>query len=130
VTCSDANQNAPFMLVGTGQNGSKMTFTPNDQFSKVYATKDGSKVNVVKIPKSVIGFVPIGQYTMRETIAHMPLVSTYFYYVWYCCTYITYTYYLHIMHQISTTPIAIHGVQFIVIQCRPTQYYGTLRCVL
>ena len=74
VTCSDANQNAPFVLMGTGQSGSKMTFTPNDQFSKVYSTKDGSKINVVKIPKNIVGFVPIGQYTMRETIEHMPLL--------------------------------------------------------
>lgn len=76
VTSSDAFKNAPFVLVGTGQLGSNLTFTPNESYSKVYLTKDGNKMNVVKVPKAVIGFVPIGTYSMTDTIAHMPLVRT------------------------------------------------------
>jgi hypothetical protein len=76
VTSSDALKNAPFVLIGTGQAGSNLTFTPNESYSKVYSTKDGNKMNVVKVPKTVIGYVPIGTYSMTETIAHMPLVRT------------------------------------------------------
>lgn len=76
MTSSDAFKNAPFVLIGTGQSGSNLTFTPNDSYSKVYSTKDGNKINVVKVRKAVIGFVPIGSYSMTDTIAHMPLVRT------------------------------------------------------
>jgi hypothetical protein len=76
VTSSDAFKNVPFVLIGTGQSGSNLTFTPNESYSKVYSTTDGDQINVVKVPKSAIGFVPIGTYSMTDTIAHMPLVRT------------------------------------------------------
>ena len=100
VTSSNALKNSPFVLVGTGQPGTQLKYTPNHVYSKLYGgggdDADGvgggkdetspasgknapssSLVNVVKIPKSILTFVKIGTYTITEDIDHMPLVSYY-----------------------------------------------------
>jgi hypothetical protein len=75
VTSSDALKNAPFILVGSSPSGAIVEFTPNKTFSKSYTTRGPkSKVNVIKIPKSTVGFVTIGKYKFTETVDHMPLV--------------------------------------------------------
>ena len=78
-------QNSPFIIVGTGQPGTQLTYKPNPTYSKAYGGGDKKKndgsalssspINVVKIPKNVIGFVNVGSYTMAEDVDHMPLVS-------------------------------------------------------
>jgi hypothetical protein len=56
-------------------------FIPNETYTKTYPTigngnKNGSKVDVVRIPKDIVGFVNIGKYHFTETVEHMPLVRT------------------------------------------------------
>jgi len=75
VTSSDALKNAPFILLCTCASGAPVKFTPSDTFAKSYATKGGkSNVNVIKIPKSTLGFVKVGKYMLKERVSHMPLV--------------------------------------------------------
>lgn len=73
VTSSDALKNAPFILIAAGTSGAKLDFMPNETFTEMNGQK--TNVNVIKIPKSTIGFVTAGKYKITETIDHMPLVS-------------------------------------------------------
>ena len=77
VTSSDALKNAPWILYAGSQSTTDVDFTPNDTFAKTYASESKqSKINVIKIPKSTVGFVSVGKYKLSETVNHMPLVST------------------------------------------------------
>jgi hypothetical protein len=93
---SDALKNAPFVLSPSIANDDDdeieqqqddvnideiIEFIPNEKYAKEYLMKGSnnngsSKVNVVKIPKDILGFVTVGTYNMKTTIDHMPLVST------------------------------------------------------
>jgi hypothetical protein len=93
---SDALKNAPFVLSPSIANDDDddneqqqdyvnndeiIEFIPNEKYTKECVMKGSnnsgsSKVNVVKIPKDILGFVTVGRYNMKTTIDHMPLVST------------------------------------------------------
>ena len=83
-TSSDALKNSPFVLVSTSLNKINMDFKPNEAYAKLYATQGAqqSKINVIKIPKTIQnrapGYVMIGRYTINETVDHMPLVGSIF----------------------------------------------------
>jgi hypothetical protein len=74
VTSSDALKNAPFALFGKANGGTPVHIFPNDGFAKLYTTKASRPVNIVKIPKKELGFVPVATYTTTEMVEHMPLV--------------------------------------------------------
>ena len=57
---------------GIGVGGGKDETSPAT--NKNAASSSSSLVNVVKIPKSILTFVKIGTYTIKEDIDHMPLV--------------------------------------------------------
>jgi hypothetical protein len=85
VTSSDALKNSPWILLGTTKDGNNIDVVSNVSYTKKYETRgEQSKVIVIKIPKSIVGFVPVGSYHFKETIDHMPLVSTVLSFL-YCC---------------------------------------------
>lgn len=75
VTSSDALKNSPFILVASSPTGIKVNFTPNETFAKSYASKgESNQVNVIKIPKSMVGFVTVGKFKFGEEVNHMPML--------------------------------------------------------
>lgn len=74
VTSSDALKNSPFILAATSTSGSDVNFTANEEYAKSYSSPGQAQVNVVKIPKSAVGFVPVGSFDATEKVAHMPMV--------------------------------------------------------
>jgi hypothetical protein len=68
-------KNVPFVLVAGSHSGAKLDFTPNDTYTKIYKTQgQQAQVHVIKIPKSVVGYVEVGKYMISETVDHMPMV--------------------------------------------------------
>jgi hypothetical protein len=91
VISSDALKNAPFGMTTTFKTDPHPTdstaatttleFTPNDVYTKAYLAQKQSNgnqnnkvVNIVKIPKGIVGFVTLGTYTSSCNVEHMPLV--------------------------------------------------------
>jgi hypothetical protein len=90
VVSSDALKNAPFVLKSSTETDqphhdntatTAFEFIPNGVYTKAYLAKKQSNthqnntmVNVVKIPKGIIGFVTVGTYTCSCNVEHMPLV--------------------------------------------------------
>ena len=75
MTSSDAMKNSPFILAASSAEGGTISFIPNDTFAKSYAKKGANdRINVIKIPKSLVGFVTVGKYKLSEDINHMPMV--------------------------------------------------------
>ena len=80
IVSSDAIKNSPFIFQGSINSGA-VDIIPNETFTKTYETRgDHKKVNVIRIPKSTVDYVPIGRYAFTETIDHMPLVSFEFFF--------------------------------------------------
>lgn len=76
ITSSDALKNSPFILLGKDKSGRNIDIIPNLSYTRTYETRgQHSKVNVIKIQKNEVGFVPVGSYRFTERIDHMPLVS-------------------------------------------------------
>lgn len=76
VTSSDALKNSPFILVASNPFGSELTFNANTTYVKSYSSQGSTaQVNVIKIPKSMVGFVTAGKYELTEKVIHMPMVS-------------------------------------------------------
>lgn len=74
-TSSDALKNAPFILVAESGMGQTVKFKAIDEYAKKYPSKgEAAQVTIIKIPKSVVGFVDVGSYELREQVAHMPMV--------------------------------------------------------
>ena len=75
VTSSDALRNSPFILVGSSESGEEINFMANGEYAKTYSSQgQATQVNVIKIPKSEVGFVPLGKFATAEKVAHMPMV--------------------------------------------------------
>jgi hypothetical protein len=69
VLCSDAMKNAPFLIHVPVSSGT-FSLRPHAQFSE--ANPEGDVV--ARIPKSEIGFVHIANYTLTDTVEHMPIL--------------------------------------------------------
>ena len=75
VTSSDALKNSPCILVASSASGSAVTFLANEEYVKAYhSTGQAPPVNVLKIPKTVVGFIEAGRYQVNERVPHMPMV--------------------------------------------------------
>ena len=75
VTSSDALKNSPWILVASSPSGSTVTFLANEDYVKTYpSTGQAPPVNVLKIPKTVVGFIEAGHYQVTEKMPHMPMV--------------------------------------------------------
>ena len=72
---SDALKNVPFFLITSTDNQNDVDFTPNDTYAKK-CTPRGKDIgmNVIKIPKDILGFVTVGKYRILQSMEHMPLV--------------------------------------------------------
>ena len=76
MTSSDALKNSPFILVASSPFGPEMTFHANSTYAKSYSSQgQKAQVNVMKIPKGMVGFVTAGKYQLKEKVTHMPMVS-------------------------------------------------------
>lgn len=76
VMSSDAIKNAPFIFMGSVKaRDEPVDIIPNETYTKTYETRGDTKtVNVIRIPKTAVEYVPIGRYAFTETIEHMPLL--------------------------------------------------------
>ena len=81
VVSSDALKNIPFFLIVSTDNQKAVAvdFIPNKAYTKKYIyPEDGTKsridMNVVNIPKEILGFVKVGKYRISQSMEHMPLV--------------------------------------------------------
>ena len=80
IVSSDALKNAPIMLstsIGDSSDQDKrqeeIEFQANELYTKEFMSKE-SRVNVVKIPKDIVGFVNVGTYNVLSKVKHMPLL--------------------------------------------------------
>jgi hypothetical protein len=75
VTSSDALKNVPFYVVATTPDEDVIQFAANDDYSTVYAKPlPDHALAMLHVPKTEISSVPIGTYTLKENVPHMPLV--------------------------------------------------------
>lgn len=71
VQCSDALKNAPFaMVISTAITLQPPHFRPNPKFTTI----SPASAPLVQIPKHEIGYVPIGYYSVKEQVQHMPIL--------------------------------------------------------
>jgi hypothetical protein len=76
VTSSDALRNSPFILDSSSPSGSDVDFTADETYAKMYSSQgQAAQVNVIKVPKSAIGYVTVGKFKTTEKVTHMPMVS-------------------------------------------------------
>jgi hypothetical protein len=81
IVSSDAMKNAPFMLkTSMGSNDTDIDqrqdgieFRPNELYTKESLSKE-ERVNIVTIPKDIVGFVTVGTYSVVSKVKHMPLL--------------------------------------------------------
>jgi hypothetical protein len=53
-----------------------VSFTGDETYTKIYSSQgQAAQVNVIKVPKSAIGFVTVGKFNTTEKVTHMPMVS-------------------------------------------------------
>ncbi|KAI2508170.1 hypothetical protein MHU86_6221 [Fragilaria crotonensis] len=75
VTSSDALKNVPFYVVATTPDNDMVQFTANDEYSTVSAKPlPEHALAMLHVPKTEITSVPIGTYSLREQVPHMPLL--------------------------------------------------------